>query len=78
MLIEVLKESKFDVEHVNPRTNKIMIDLSVETMQGFFRLKLKIKGILIDKEVTDMVCSEMVEEKMMITVGEELLIHVMN
>src|SRR2546430_9583440 len=40
-----------------------MIDLLVETMQGFFRLKLKRKGILIDKEVTDMVCSEMVEEE---------------
>src|SRR4051812_18498751 len=63
MLIEVLMELKLDIEHVNLRTNKIMIDQSIETMQGFFCLKLKRKGILIDKEVTDIICSDMVEEK---------------
>src|SRR5204863_7612875 len=41
MLIEVLNESNFDVEHVNPRTHKIMIDQSVETMQVVLHLRLR-------------------------------------
>lgn len=43
--------------------NKIVNDLLVETLQGFFRLKLRRKGILIDKELMDMVCNEMIMQK---------------
>src|SRR3954470_22639115 len=59
MLIEYLKKLTWDVEHVNPRTNKIMIDQSIETMQVAFRKRLKRKGILIDDKMIKMVCSEM-------------------
>src|SRR5436190_19922829 len=40
MLIEYLKELTWDIEHVNPRTNKIMIDQSVETMKVACRMRL--------------------------------------
>src|SRR4051812_33056349 len=45
MLIECLKKLIWDIEHVNPRTNKIMIDQSIETMQVAFRMRLKREGI---------------------------------
>src|SRR5436189_3585436 len=63
MLIECLKKLKWAVEHVNPRTNKIMIDQSIETMQVAFRMRLKREGILIDNEMIKMVCGEMIEEE---------------
>src|SRR4051812_39298422 len=61
--LNTLKELTWDIEHVNLQINKIMIDHSIETMQGSFRLKLKRKGIIVDVEVINMVCSEMLEEE---------------
>src|SRR4051794_41129229 len=39
---------------------KIMIDLPSETIKGFFRLKLKKKGILIDDAMINMISEEVV------------------
>src|SRR3954470_12071129 len=63
MLFEFLTTSGFDIDQIDVRMDKIVVDIDLNVIKGCFRINLRKKGLLLDEKMIDNVINEMLIEE---------------